>query len=235
LHGWGQSKSSLRSLGELLAADAQVHLIDLPGFGESPRPATDWGTQEYADCILQYLDEHGVQATVLLGHSFGGRIAVRFASLHPSRVQALVLMSAAGVPRRRSLTARVRLWFVRLLGLLIKTLDRSDARKWRTWFGETFGSRDYRAAGDLRGILVKHVGEDLSAAAREIRCPTLLLWGGQDRETPPEMAVRFNELITNSKLIIMPGKDHFPYEDVGAHLCAYYIIDWLHGLESSER
>jgi pimeloyl-ACP methyl ester carboxylesterase len=96
-----------------------------------------------------------------------------------------------------------------------------------------FGSRDYKNAGALRGILVKAVNEDATDVASKISNPTLLLWGELDQETPIWIGRKLNELIANSKLIIMPGKDHFPFLGSGAHLCAKHILGFIDTLGSS--
>jgi pimeloyl-ACP methyl ester carboxylesterase len=231
LHGWGQSKSDLLPLGELLSTVARVTVVDLPGFGESPRPEEVWGTGDYAECLINFLDSRNIESSILFGHSFGGRVALRCAGLHPQRVQSLVLMSAAGLPRRRSLKANLRLASIRLLRSVIRWTEPWFGPGMRTWFVDRFGSRDYKAAGEMRAILVKTVNEDLTETAKQVRCPSLLLWGELDDETPLEIAVRYSRLLVDSRLVAMPRKDHFPYQGVGAHLCAYYILGWLRSQE----
>lgn len=233
LHGWGQSKYDLLPLGELLSTVARVTLIDLPGFGESPRPEEVWSTGDYAGCMINFLDSQNIESSILLGHSFGGRVALRCASLYPQRVRSLVLMSAAGLPRRRSIRANLRLALIRLLRIAIRLAEPWFGPGMSTWFVDRFGSRDYKKAGALREILVKTVNEDLTDIAKQVRCPSLLLWGELDDETPVEMAIRYRRLLLNSRLITMPRKDHFPYQGVGAHLCAYYILGWLRALALS--
>ena len=90
-----------------------------------------------------------------------------------------------------------------------------------------FGSADYRAAGDLRTTLVKTVNEDLSSELSSISQPTLLLWGEEDQQTPLDLARNFKRLIPHSQLFTFPHKGHEPFEDVGSHLMAKYIIRFL--------
>src|SRR5262245_34456351 len=96
LHGWGHSINEMRPLGELLSAGHPVHTVEFPGFGQSPVPKEVWGTKDYAERILEYLDEQGIRATDLLGHSFGGRVSIQLATLRPDRVKHLVLINTAG-------------------------------------------------------------------------------------------------------------------------------------------
>jgi pimeloyl-ACP methyl ester carboxylesterase len=71
-----------------------------------------------------------------------------------------------------------------------------------------FGSADYKTAGPMRSILTKVVTEDLTACASTVRCPTLLIYGDQDQDTPPEMGKRFQALIAHSELVILEGFGH---------------------------
>jgi pimeloyl-ACP methyl ester carboxylesterase len=96
------------------------------------------------------------------------------------------------------------------------------------WHTRTFGSKDYLAAGGLRSILVRTVNEDLTASARTVACPVLLIWGSDDSETPPSLARRFKQLLDgHATLKMLPHKDHHLYSGAGAHLCAFKIRSWL--------
>lgn len=232
LHGWAQSLDSLRPLGELLGIGTSVHLIDLPGFGASPPPESDWGTAQYADCVLQYLEEHELAPVDLVGHSFGTRIALRLAAGHPDRIRSLILIGAAGLRPRLPLRERLRRRFIRIVGRSLKgwiepLVSESRRQKLGAWYVERFGSADYRQAGRLRGTLVKTVTEDLTEVAASVRAPTLLIYGELDRETPIEIGRRFQALIDGSELVELPGKDHFPFLDTGAHLCAHLARRFL--------
>jgi len=90
LHGWGTSSQSLAGVAACLAPVSRVLSVDLPGFGWSQAPAAAWGTADYADHVRQLLDAIGVATAVLLGHSFGGRVAIQLASHHPHRVSRLI-------------------------------------------------------------------------------------------------------------------------------------------------
>lgn len=221
LHGWGQNLSALRPLGELLGKYRQVHLLDLPGFGASPKPKEDWDTLQYAQCVLRYMDENKLDKADLLGHSFGGHIALRLAAHYPDRVKSLVLIDSSGLKRPPS-TQRI---MIRNLGQVLKVLDKIIGTSlFKNCFAPRFASRDYKNAGEMKNILVKSVNHDVTQEAQQIKNPCLILWGDKDQETPVELAERLHELIANSKIVVLPGKDHFPFASVGAHLCAFHIL-----------
>ena len=85
------------------------------------------------------------------------------------------------------------------------------------------GSPDYRAAGALRPVFNRVVNENLSDVASAVRCPTLLLYGAADAETPPEMGQRFQKLIAGSELGILDGFGHLDILTEGRHQVALRI------------
>jgi pimeloyl-ACP methyl ester carboxylesterase len=226
LHGWGQNLQSLQPMGELLATQAQVHIIDLPGFGKSPPPPEDWGTAQYADRIYQYLEAEGIESADMLGHSFGGRVSIRLAHQYPHKVRSITLVNAGGLQRQRTLQQSLRSQWVRNMrnAFKLSPLYRDELLTWHT---QKYGSRDYLNAGAMRGTLVKTVSEDLTELAKQIPIPVLLLWGETDTETPVEMGHRYHSLFANSQLITIPHRDHFMFQAEGAHLCSYYVEKFL--------
>lgn len=227
LHGWGQSVDSLKPLGELLSG-SHVHLIDLPGFGQSELPDGVWNSFQYADRIIAYLDAESIKSVDVLGHSFGGKVALSLAYRYPERIRKLVLLNSAGLKRERSLWELIRFQTIRYLGKITKIVDKlTGTQLFKDKFVPRFGSLDYQRAGPMKSILVKSVNEDLTSEIAAIQSPTLILWGEHDNETPLETGYRFNKLIKNSELIVFPGKGHQVFQDVGAHLCASYIVPFL--------
>jgi len=235
LHGWGQTLEIMRPLGTRLANQRPVHLIDLPGFGQSPWPGADWGTYEYAQRLIAYLDERGLDQISVLGHSFGGRIGLQLASHWPARIHTLVLVASAGLPPRRTRAKRIRIGAVRTLGRLLALVPGSAGESLRGWHRTRFGSRDYRNAGVLRKTFIKTVTEDQTDNASAIRQPTLLLWGERDTETPVDMAERLHQLIADSSLVILPGRDHYPFAGSDVHACAEIVNEFLSKQDRTNR
>ena len=168
LHGWGRDHGDFDEVLQGLDAIA----IDLPGFGASPEPDVAVGSSGYADLIAAVLDEFEEPA-ILVGHSFGGRVAVQLAATQPDRVAAVVLV---GVPLlRRSRPARRPPLSYRLLRALHQAGLVGDDRMERA--RRHHGSADYRQArGVMREVLVKVVNESYESQLREIRQPVYLVW-----------------------------------------------------------
>lgn len=228
LHGWGGVRESLRGIATLFQYTHTVHLFDLPGFGEAPLPPDSWGTSEYADLVQQYILDRLEGTVVLVGHSFGGRVSVRLASRGLSRVTDLVLLGVPGLPQSALSRTRIRRLGIRTLRRALVGFEPVIGARGLRWHTERFGSKDYQEAGPLRPLLVKTVNEDLTECACAVRCPTLLVWGTDDAETPPWLAKRYAELIGDkATLILLPHKDHYPYAGTGAHLIGETMRRWL--------
>jgi len=214
LHGWGVSSQSLAGVAARLATEFRVLSVDLPGFGWSQAPAEAWGIEQYADLVRHLLDERGLASVVMLGHSFGGRIAIFLAARHPERVSRLILVASAGVRLRRSLAVRASIGTTRLVRRILAfpgwgPLGERLLRRWQ----DRVGSRDYRAAGAMRPTLVRVVNEDLTPMLPLIQAPTLLLWGDRDDEVPRPAVEIMAAQIPGARLAVFPGAGHFPFQD----------------------
>ena len=220
LHGWGASNQSLAPLGAALADSYRVLILDLPGFGWSAAPPVAWGIADYAGHVERLMQETGIQGAALLGHSFGGRIAIRLAAEQPGLVSRLVLVASAGIrPRRRAgyhvrvIAVKLARWVFSLPGWGARGQYMLSRLSWR------FGSRDYRAAGQMRPTLVKVVNEDLTPLLPAIQAPTLILWGDQDQEVPRSAMEMMAAKIPQARLIVIEGTGHFPFLDVPENFC----------------
>jgi pimeloyl-ACP methyl ester carboxylesterase len=215
-HGWGQTHEAMLPLAQAMRRSARSILVDLPGFGASPAPPAPWSTADYADAMAEWLGGRPPAPRVWIAHSFGSRVGLQLAARHPEMLGGLFLIAAAGLPPQRTPWTRARVmarrWAFRLARQFTAEGPARDRLRAR------FGSADYRAAGPLRPILVKAVTEDLTAIARAIRVPTVLVYGDHDRETPPEMGMRFNKLMPQSRLYVLRGFDHWNLLSDGRHL-----------------
>jgi pimeloyl-ACP methyl ester carboxylesterase len=220
LHGWGTSSESLVPLCEALADSFRVLAVDLPGFGWSQAPPVAWGTADYAAHVERLMQETRVTGAALVGHSFGGRIAITLAAKQPARVSRLVLVASAGLRPRRQAGYFVRVGVVKLTRWFF-SLPGWGATGQRTIsrMSDRFGSRDYRAAGKMRPTLVKVVNEDLTPLLPAIQAPTLILWGDRDQEVPRSTMEIMAARVPRARLIVFEGAGHFPFLDTPEKFC----------------
>jgi len=228
LHGWGQSHRELLPLAELLTPVTTPYLLDLPGFGQSPPPDSVWSAFDYAAQIADFLKQKKLSRISLMGHSFGGKVALAFAVRYPEHVEKLILAASAGICSKGTFLQRARKQTLLTVGKQIKWMDTAlGTRFFHNFFAPRFGSKDYNQAGTMRSILVKSVNEDLSCLLPKIDCPTLLLWGERDRDTPLEMGERMKKLIPKARLYRFLLHDHQLIQGTGSQLLATYIIRFL--------
>lgn len=212
LHGWGASIEAVHPILAGLAPVATVYAVDLPGFGHTELPPEPWGVEQYQEFVAAFMDALAIGSPTVVGHSNGGRIAIRMAATEPSRVSRLVLVDSAGIRPKRTLRwyrrvgmAKVGKYAARFLG--------APGERLRALLVGRAASADYAAAGPLRPTLVKLVNADLRSFMPSIAAPTLLVWGSEDSDTPLSDAREMERLIPDAGLVVLEGAGHFSYLD----------------------
>lgn len=198
LHGWGRSRSDF---GRILR-EGDAIALDLPGFGASPVPDRAGGAAAYAQWVAPILAEFD-QPPVVVGHSFGGRVAVALAG--ENEVAGLVLVGVPLLPRpgprRRPPLAYRVVRSARRFGLIPESVLESARHR--------YGSDDYRAAtGVMREVLVTVVNESYREELAALRCPVRMVWGSEDHEVPVDVARIALELVADGALDVVEGAGH---------------------------
>ncbi len=221
LHGWGASAATFTPLLEGMATPRRLLAPDLPGFGESPVGEGGWTTAAYADLVLAWLAGLHVEGYSLLGHSYGGAVAIRLSTgdLPPDR---LLLCAPSGIRPEAAAPPSLGVRAYKLLTGAAGVLPPGARSGFRTWLASRMGSSDYRAASpELRPTLVAAVREDLSPLASRLTLPTLIVWGSDDPELPLRPhAERLHRLVRGSELVVFQGSGHFPFLDQAARFAA---------------
>ena len=211
LHGWGCSSAIFAHLQQVLSQAYKVYNFDFPGFGASDEPATVWGTEEYTRMVEDFAKEQGIEAPSLVGHSFGGRISIIFASRN--KATRVVLVDAAGIKPKRPFKYYYKVYTFKFLKWLCNTfLPKNKAAAIIEKRRRGAGSADYNnASPKMRAILSKVVNEDLTPLLCKIKAPTLLFWGNLDTATPLDDAKKMERLIPDAGLVIAHGTGHFSF------------------------
>ena len=201
LHGWGQNIAMMKPLGDNFSDRFRITILDLPGFGESSEPPVAWNIEKYSLMLEKFIKELEIKKPIIIGHSFGGRVAIRYSSRNP--IEKLVLFGSPCIRIQESLSFKVK--------LLKKLKQIPGLDNFGEYMKQFIGSRDYKAASPImRQTLVEVVNEDLSKYAREIEEPTLLIWGEYDEEAPVNDARELERIMMDAALIILPGT-HYAY------------------------
>ena len=201
LHGWGQNIEMMKPLGDNFSDKYRITILDLPGFGESDEPKNTWTIDDYELMLEDFIKELKIKKPIVIGHSFGGRLAIRYSARNP--IEKLVLFGSPCIRIQEALPLNVR---------ILKRLKKLPGmNKIGEYMKQYIGSRDYKAASPvMRQTLVEVVNEDLSKYAKEIEEPTLLIWGQNDTEAPVAEAKELEKIMIDAALIILPGT-HYAY------------------------
>jgi len=201
LHGWGQNIEMMKPVGDLLADRYRITILDFPGFGESAEPKEAWMVENYATVVEEMIKALKIKKPIIMGHSFGGRVAICYSASHP--IEKLVLFASPCFKVYNSNNLKIR------------TLKRIKKIPGLNQLGEYMkkyiGSRDYKAASPtLRSTFVNVVNEDLGKYVKEIEEPTLIIWGDKDQEVTYEEEKMIEDAMIDAALITLPGT-HYAY------------------------
>lgn len=213
MHGWGCNLSTVRSIASILETGMHVYNMDLPGHGKSPEPNTIWGVPEYTDMVKEFIDSLQLRDPVLIGHSFGGRIAIMLASQRP--ITKMLLVDAAGIKPKRPLKYYIKVYSFKTAGHVLPVIlgKRRTQRILDEWRGKA-GSADYRQASPvMRQIMSKAINQDLTSLLPSIQASTLLIWGEKDTATPMRDARIMEKNIPDAGLVSFPDAGHFSFLD----------------------
>lgn len=235
LHGWQSSKEKWQKVKEQIEKEnkflfrkeeseiknIEVIVPDLPGF--KTELAEVWNLDDYINWFYDF--SLSKEKFFLLGHSFGARLAIKFALRHPEKLNGLILVGAAGIKHKKtslelflSKIAKMgnKFYFLPFFSFFRKIFYRFIVRK-----------TDYlKTEGLLKETFKKIVAEDLTPFLPQIQIPCLIIWGKNDKITPLEDANLLKERIKNSRLEILENVGHTPYLEAPEKL-AEIIINFL--------
>ncbi len=217
LHGWGCSEKLMQDLSDALSPDMTVLCVDFPAHGESDFPPEPWGVPDFAANLLSLLTVLDFLPCSVIAHSFGGRVTIELAANHPERFEKIILTGAAGIEPKSSASKKKRSSRYQRLKKLVLMADKVHIfgalpKKWMEQLIQKYGSADYAALSpEMRKTFVKVVNYDQSELLKQIKTPTLLLWGDRDTETPLWMGQKMEQDIADSALIVLEGGSHFAY------------------------
>lgn len=207
LHGWGSDLTDFLGSAKVLSKNYRTINLDLWGFGKSDKPHSVWGIEEYAKALDEFFKKSNLKQFHLVGHSFGGKIAIKYTFLNPQNVKSLTLVDSAGIKNRFSILNKLKIHRYKKLKKQVLLGKRDKAVL------EKFGSTDFKNSGGImKQIMVKVINQNVEFECKQIKTKTLIVWGKQDKDTPLYMAKKLNKLIKNSSLKIFQG-GHFSHID----------------------
>jgi 4,5:9,10-diseco-3-hydroxy-5,9,17-trioxoandrosta-1(10),2-diene-4-oate hydrolase len=242
IHGFGSSIYTWKDVIPALAARHDVIALDLPGFGESDRPA-DLSLEDLPRAVIGLMDRLGIERAALVGNSMGGATAAIVAATVPQRVSRLVLLDAAGFnmePEARPLVVRLTTsWAAPVLGLLpgkrllversLRQVFHDDALVTEERVSEYLAPARRPGTFVAMRSLGASIGDRPSRVANalgDITAPTLVVWGGDDRWIPLAHADRFVAGIAGARKLVIPACGHMPQEEKPGEV-ARLVLEFL--------
>jgi len=207
LHGWAvdeQNALKWQPFTDFLVADGwSVKFLDLPGLSQPLDKV--WQLNDYVNWVHEVI---GDQEVMLLGHSFGGQLAVRYASVFPEQIKRLILIDPAGI-RPFSFKARLKrkvFGAMAKIGKIFFPLEMG-----RVLLHKLAREKDYlHASPTLRKTMQNVLADEVKADFPRIDTPTCILWGDEDTATPVAHAKLFSAGIAHSQLHFISGARHSP-------------------------
>ena len=227
LHGWGSCAKRWQKVKEILTKQSlKVVVPDLPGFGDNPSPSKPWSVDDYVEWVKKF--SSGINKPFfLLGHSFGGRIAIKFAAKYPEKIQGLIL---CGVP---AIKDKLNIKYITVRALS-KFSSKFSFLPFYQFFRKIFyqyilGKTDYlKTQGIMKETYKKVITEDSLPYLSQIKTKTLIIWGEKDDYVSVKLAPLIKDKILNSGLEILRNIGHSPHIEAPEKLCKI-ILDFLKG------
>lgn len=196
-----------------LGTDYTVLSLDLPGFGGSETPPSDWTLNDYAHFVAAFLDKTGQSKIyAILGHSNGGAIAIKALANGVISAEKLVLVASAGVRNQQSLAKAAKMSLAKAAKLPLAALPRTTRTKVKRRVYSKLGS-DLYVAEHLQGTFKNVVSEDIQDDAKKLQLETLLIYGQNDTATPVRYGEILDSCLQHSSLKIVEGVGHFVHQE----------------------
>ncbi|MFH1582158.1 MAG: alpha/beta hydrolase [bacterium] len=220
LHGWEGSSDSWLEVQNMLSKQGYAVLVlDFPGFGKSVPPNKPWSVGDYTEFLHSFIgkvekrEKEFNSPFFLLGHSFGGRISIKFCLKYPEKVKKLILCDSAGIRQNYDFKGFLIFLTARIGNALFtpKIMVRFKDSI-RNLFYKLIRNRDYvKAKGVMKETIQKVLEEDLLPKLKNIKHKTLILWGSKDKMVPLKYGYIFNKNIKGSQMEVIKGIGHSPH------------------------
>lgn len=218
LPGWRVASKRYDNLKKYFVdAGYAAYVFGFAGF-EKDKPLTKMMTlTDYADSVSDFISEKKIKKAILIGHSFGGRVALSLSSNNPDWIAGMVLTGVPGFAPVSSVKRRL-FFILSKMGkiLFLVPLFRPFAGIAKKLLYRSSGSVDYlRTEGAIKETFQSIIRVDLEPFMRKTKIPVLLLWGEKDSMVPMSVARRMNQVIPGSRLATIPEGNHaIPFDNI---------------------
>ncbi|MFK7917606.1 MAG: alpha/beta fold hydrolase [Ilumatobacter sp.] len=253
IHGLAGSSKTWDAVIDELAEEYDVIAPDLLGHGESAKPRGDYSLGAFASGLRDMLAMLDVKSVTVVGHSFGGGVAMQLAYQFPHLIDRLVLVGSGGLGREVSPLLRMLALpgaeYLMPLGIPKLVVDRANdvgrflgrrnirserlGEMWRAYASLAGAENRQAFVKTMRGV-IEPGGQTVSATDRlylAARVPMMIVWGDKDAVIPMEHGVRAHESIDNSRLEVLEGVGHFPHVEA-PEVFAASLLDFMRATDA---
>jgi len=225
IRGWGSRRENWQKFISILEErDYRIFSPDLPGFGSTPSPCDPWAIDDYVDWVKDFCENNNLSQFFLLGHSFGGGVAIKYILKYPESVKKLILADVSIIRKKTKSKEGLK----KTASFLKKLSFLPFYNQFRKLsYKLIFRKSDYPfVQGVMKDTYLKIINEDLSGLLEKVKIPTLIVWGEKDESTPIQDAFLIKEKITGSELKTLPKICHNPHLEAPEKL-AEIILKFL--------
>lgn len=212
LHGWGGSMKSLSPLQNELVKSGKFRVfnIEWPGFGDSPVTNSIAVLDDYVKYLKEFIINQNIIKPILVGHSFGGKVAMSLLISNPRIAEKLILINSSGIKPKNSVKKAMLFLPTKLFGSVFSLPGLKSVKPItrKIYYKTIVRESDYLKSDELRDTLKNVLDENLDEKVKDIEVETLLLWGEKDTRTPLWMAEYLKDEIPNSKLEVIKDARH---------------------------
>jgi pimeloyl-ACP methyl ester carboxylesterase len=226
LHGWQSSSETWKKVIEILEKKLRVICPDLPGFGKSFSLEKKWKIKDYVEWLEDFVDYFNLNNFYLFGHSFGGKLAIKFSFENQTRIKCLLLCSPSVIRPKLGINQKFIVFLAKFSNFLFPKKFFGNLREFLTnVFCFLFlRNSDYcKAKGVIRETFKEIIKEDVFSQISNFNLKTVIFWGKNDKITPVEHAFLLKQKIKNSKLEILEGLGHSPHLEDPERFCRILV------------
>lgn len=216
LHGWATTMTGSRyqKLQTILEKKGfKVFAPDLPGFGKEPLTKPVMDLDDYVSFVKDFMKKKKMSRAILIGHSFGGRIAAKLTAQNPDLVEELILTGSPLIRKKLSLKKQIITTITKSGKSAVELLPENVSHMLKKGLYRAIGEYDYYKAGNLKETFKKIINEDLLSLLPTIQTKTLVIWGAADTFVPVPIGEEIASIIPHAQFILVPNATHkLPYE-----------------------
>lgn len=215
LHGWGITGSKYHLIkGMLDDAGYSVYTPDFPGFGKEKLRGKIMFLDDYVSFVVEYMQKNNIKNPILIGHSFGGRVAAKLAYLHPDLIKSIIITGSPLIRKKLSFKKQVISTIAQFYSKFLSFLPEGFNDRLRKLLYFSIKEWDYYKAKELKETLKAIIKEDLRFILPKISVPVLLVWGSEDTMVPVLDGEKISKLLPGSKFIVVSRTAHnLPYNN----------------------